>query len=140
MCKSASSSSLPIPFTFNRDLNRNAAPWGPKIEFAVSSTQSQSGAAGVPLKATYSQCLLQHGLQAHLLHIPHPHSSGHVVYRDRHADTPSQTVSSYGAVKYQDCSSQKVDVYDQKCNAFYTTLWAYSEFILTIFGGKIATV
>lgn len=69
--------------TFSGYLDRNAACRGPEIEFGVACTQCQPGAPGVPLKATHGRCLLKHSLQAHLLHVPHPDNTGHVVYDQR---------------------------------------------------------
>lgn len=71
------------PVTFSGDLHGDASCRGPEIESGVARAQSQPGAAGVPLKATHSGCLLQHGLQAHLLRVPNPDDTGHVVYSQK---------------------------------------------------------
>lgn len=86
-------------FTFSGDFDGDAACRGPQVEFAVACTQCQTGASGVPLKAPHSRALLKHCLQAHILHVPHPHNTGHVVYTQRNTDTQSKPLSAWRAIK-----------------------------------------
>ena len=91
--------------TFSGDLNGDATCRGPQIQTAVACAQCQPGPSGVPLKAPHSWCLLQHGLQAHLLHVPNPDNSGHVVYSqkiDAHSELlgASRAANCWIAAKY----------------------------------------
>lgn len=94
--------------TFSGDLDRNAACRGPEIELGVACTQCQPGAMGVPLKATHSRCLLKHSCKVHLLHVPYPDNSGHVVYGQRSTDTHWKPLSAYRGMKKQLWSKNKV--------------------------------
>lgn len=67
------------PFTFYRYMDGDTAAGRPQIHSAISSADRQTRLDGVPVKRAHSRRLFQHDRQPHLLDVPDPHRTWHVI-------------------------------------------------------------
>lgn len=75
--------------TFPGHLHRHAAGRRPQVHSGPARADGQARLPRVPLEGAHGAQLLQHHEQPQLLHVPHPHGVGRVVWRSNHGAVPT---------------------------------------------------